>query len=499
MTARRAARRSTLAVAAAAAVALLAGACSSGDDGASEPSTGGGGGTDGYECPVDALESADGPVEVVMWHSDIGLPKITLEKLAQQYNDSQDQVVVRTEYQGNFEEQVKKYEDAMADPSSLPDIVAPDDTSTQFMADSGTVIPAAACIEADPDAEALYDDLQPIFSAAYSIDGTLWPASASAAGASMYINEKHFTDAGLDPAALPGTLDELRTTAEAIKAANIPGLETPMVFRIEAWPLEFWTSGAEQAVVNNDNGRSALGTESEYASDTTLEIYQWLADMEADGLMRIFDTADVISPFLAVAQETASILIDTSAAISTVNGAIDGTLTGEQIGMDELGDLSGFSFPNLEVGVGGLPGLDAPNKGQMGGAAWYVVNGEQPEKIAAVWDFIKWFNQPEQQVTWAIESSYFPLNMSAVDDPRLQTYWNDTRPGRWMAIGYDAFEQLDPDFPGPVIGPYKQFRHAVRGALSDILLGDGDPRAAMEKVDATFQEELDAYAADVAG
>ncbi len=498
MTARRGVRRSGVALAGLAVVALIAGACSSGDDDAAEPSTGGGG-TDGFECPYDALESADGPVEIVMWHSDIGLPKITLEQLAQEYNDSQDQVVVRTEYQGTFEEQVKKYEDAMGDPSSLPDIATPDDTSTQFMADSGTVIPASACIEADPEATALYDDIQPIFTAAYSIGDTLWPASASAAGASMYINERHFTDAGLDPTALPGTLAELREAAEAIKAANIDGLETPMVFRIEAWPLEFWTSGTERAVVDNDNGRSGLATESEYANDTTLEIYEWLIAMEADGLMRIFDTADVISPFLAVAQETASILIDTSAAISTVNGAIEGTLTGEQIGEEELGDLSGFVFPNLEVGVGGMPGIDAPGKGQMGGGAWYVVNGEDPAKVAGAWDFIKWFNQPEQQVTWAIESSYFPLNVRAAEDPRLQAYWTDTRPRRWMSIAYDAFEQLDPDFPGPVIGPYKQFRQAVRVALADILLGDGDAASAMEKVDTTLQEELDAYALDVEG
>ena len=119
-------------------------------------------------------------------------------------------------------------------------------------------------------------------------------------------------------------------------------------------------------------------------------------------------------------------------------------------------------FPNLEVGVGAMPGIDGPGKGQMGGGAWYVVNGEDPARVAGAWDFIKWFNQPEQQVTWAIESSYFPLNVTAVDDPRLQAYWTDTRPGRWMSIAYDAFEQLDPDFPGPVIGPYKQFRQAVR-------------------------------------
>ena len=36
-------------------------------------------------------------------------------------------------------------------------------------------------------------------------------------------------------------------------------------------------------------------------------------------------------------------------------------------------------------------------------------------------------------------------------------------------------------------------------ALADILLGDGEATAAMDKVDTTFQEELDSYAIDVAG
>jgi hypothetical protein len=38
--------------------------------------------------------------------------------------------------------------------------------------------------------------------------------------------------------------------------------------------------------VNEDNGRAALATESEYANDTTLEILTWLQEMEADGLLK---------------------------------------------------------------------------------------------------------------------------------------------------------------------------------------------------------------------
>ena len=136
---------------------------------------------------------------MTVWHTEIGLPNTTLEKIAQQYNDSQDKVTVHVEYQGTFDEQKKKYTDAMADPESLPAIIQPDDTTTQFMADSGTAIPAQACIEADPEAKEIYDDMVPIVPAAYTIDDVLWPGAFSASGAAMYFNIDHLEAAGIDP------------------------------------------------------------------------------------------------------------------------------------------------------------------------------------------------------------------------------------------------------------------------------------------------------------
>jgi sn-glycerol 3-phosphate transport system substrate-binding protein len=477
-----------------AALALAVTGCGGGGDEGADPTDTA---TDGGRCPVDALAELDEPVEVTVWHTEIGLPGLTLDKLATQYNDSQDDVVVNVQYQGSFEEQFKKFEDSLADPGSLPDIVMPDDTVTQFMADSGVVVPAQACIDADPDAAEIYEDMVPIVPAAYSIEDVLWPGAFSAAGAALYANVTHLETAGLDPTELPGTLDELRSTAETLAAAGIPGLEEPLVMRIDAWPLEFLTSGAGQAIVDQDNGRAGLATESEYANDVTLEVLDWLAAMERDGLLKYTDNADQLAPFLAMAGETSSMLIDTSAAISTVYGAIEGTLTADQIGLEDDVDLSGFSFPDLRLTVGELPGLDEPGKGQMGGAAWYLLDGEDPAAIAGAWDFMKFFNQTEQQVTWAMEASYFPVRRAAIDDPALQALWSDTEAGRWMAEAYRGFTTLDPEFPGPVIGPYKEFRLEVKNGLDAIILEGADTAETMERVDERFQEALDAYVDDL--
>ena len=70
------------------AATLLAASCGGGDD--DEPTAA----TDPEEvelpeCPLDALEAATGPVEVVVWHTQTARPLETLIELVDEYNASQ--------------------------------------------------------------------------------------------------------------------------------------------------------------------------------------------------------------------------------------------------------------------------------------------------------------------------------------------------------------------------------------------------------------------------
>src|SRR5689334_3264449 len=82
------------------AAALLAAACGGGDDSSAGPSTTGDGGLALPGCPLDALDAATGPVEVVVWHTQTARPLDTLTALVEEYNASQDKVRVRLESQG---------------------------------------------------------------------------------------------------------------------------------------------------------------------------------------------------------------------------------------------------------------------------------------------------------------------------------------------------------------------------------------------------------------
>jgi sn-glycerol 3-phosphate transport system substrate-binding protein len=480
-------------------LALFAFSCGGSDgESTSESSSSG----DAALCPVAALDKADGPVNITIWHAWIGLTAKTLQSIADSYNKSQTKVVLEVEPQGTYEELLKKYQDALGDPASLPDIVLSEDTTTQFMIDSESIVPAQDCIAADDSAAAIYKNILPAVISGYTVDDVLWPAAFSVSQPVLYVNQTHLAAAGLDsaPAALPTTLAELRTAAEKIKAAQIPGVEQPLVLRVDSWYLEQALSGIEQPVVNNSNGRSGLATKSELISDPTTEVFEWFQAMQKDGLLKAVPYSDSFGQLFAMALQTSSMLIDTSTAITSVNAAIEGTLKSEDIGAADLGiDLSAVKFDTLKIGVGLNPGLQESGVGQIGGAGWYMVNSTKEASIAAAWDFMKYFNETPQQVRWTLEGSYLPVSETAREDPALLAAFQDSQRGQWLAVASDGLVNLDPDFPGPVIGPYNEFRSITRGALEKVTTGSGDVAAVIATANTEFQASLDQYASEVGG
>ena len=482
-----------------AAVALFGAACGGSDEGAGPagPATPSTSLADAANCPLDALDDAEGVTEVTVWHAYTSLTKTALETAAEEYNASQDRVQVSVQAQGSYPELLKKYEDSLGTPADLPDVVFGEDTTLQFMVDSGSVIAAADCIEADPDAAAFYDDLLAPVENAYTVQGKLWAAAYGVSMPIMYVNNDHLRAAGLSTENYPGTLDELRTAAEQIKAAGIPGLEAPLVMQLYGWFPENWLTGAQQFIVDEDNGRSALATGSEFSNDTTAEIVEWMDQMEADGLLKAYPYTSDITQFLALGNESASILIDGSRGITAVDAVVGGASVGEVTGEDGAVDPDQVS--GLEVNVAPVPGVEAPGRGGVWGSAAFVVAGTSDAEIAGGWDFLQYFNSTPVQTRWLLDGSYLPVTQQIQDAPEVQEYFTATRPGRWLSTVNEQLLSVDPEFPGPVIGPYNEFRAGLHSMLEDVVLGSTAPADGISAFDEQFQSDLEDYAREVGG
>ena len=485
-------------------LALVAGACSGSDesaddatDGATSPAA------DAANCPLDALDEGTDRTSITIWHPYTSLTKTTLEQAAADYNASQDRVTVAVEAQGSYPELLKKYEDSLGTPENLPDVIFSEDTTLQFMVDSGSVIAAADCIAADADAAAFYDGLLEPIANAYTTQGRLWAAAYGVSMPIMYVNNDHLASAGLGEADVPGTLAEVREAAEKIAAADIPGLEAPVVMQLYGWFPENWLTGAGQFIVDEDNGRSALATGSEFDNPVTAQIVEWMDEMHDDGLLKAYPYGNDISQFLAIGNGSASILIDGSRAITAVDAVVGGGASVDEVaGGDLAADgaaLDPAAVEGLDVGVAPVPGVEEPGRGGVWGSAAFLVDGGDPRSVAAGWDFLQFFNSTPVQTQWLLQGSYLPVTRTIQDAAEVRAYFSDTQPGRWLSVANSQLLSVDPGFPGPAIGPYNQFRAGLHSMLDDVVLGSTEPAAGIAAFDEQFRADLESYAADVGG
>lgn len=473
------------------AAALVAAACG-GDSGDTADGSGGGsddggnGGEAARICPVDALDEADGPVDITLWHTYVGLTNETLRKVADAYNDSQDRVRVQVENQGTgYEELLRKYRQGIPS-GELPAIGIMEDTNTKFLADSGTIVPAGACAEADDYTE--YDDFSPGVIDFYSIDGVLQPGSFNVSTVLLYYNRDHFEQAGLDPDSPPQTLDEVVEYARAIKEAGV--VDRPVVLNMQPWFTEFWLTGAGEGLVDNDNGRGdGETTEGAFDNPATLRLFETFTTMQDDGLLNpVPGTEGQFDHYFALGLEQSSITVETSTAVTTINAVLEGNLDPADLGLDT-------ELPPIDVNVdaGPFPGLDGPNEGQLGGGVWYITNTGSDEVKAASWDFLKYVNQPENQTLWHLEGSYLPVRAATAESQEVQDFWANTRPGGWLQTAYEGLQTVDPDWPGPLLGPYTETRNAVRNALDALLFSGASPDQVIAETDQTITDALEQY------
>jgi sn-glycerol 3-phosphate transport system substrate-binding protein len=416
-----------------------------------------------------------------------------MEGMATAFNASQDKIVVTANNQGrSYEEVLRKYEGASSKASQLPQVLYVEDTALGQMVDKGQVLPAEACMEADG-----YDPTQilPAARSAFSVDGTLYPGYMNVSTPMLYYNKSIFVKAGLDPSKPPRTLEEVRKAAETIKAKGLAS--KPLSFKVNRWFFETWLSGVGQDVVDNNNGRTEPPTKATFDTPEAVDLLTYLKDMNSDGLLNPFaSTEGSIDHYLALlppkgGAPQSAMLIETSTASTTIASVVSGQLTPAEAGIDF--DASVVDKANIVPGGAPLPGLEAPGKVFASGGAFYILNTSSPAQQAASWKFLEFMLQPENAKTWHVKGGYLPVVKSVLDEPDVAAFWSDTMGGVIVKPAVDQLQDADPDQSGPLIGPYVSYTDAVQGAMENVLLSNGDPKAELKKAQTTVDQVLKDY------
>ena len=463
------------AVGLATALALAAGG--GGDDDTTtggDGGNGGNGGDDGSgkpalpECPIGSIdEAASKPVEITFWHSMTRANEDTLKALTKDFNSSQSDVKVTLVNQTTYTDTLTKYKAGLGT-GDLPDLVQIEDTGVQLMIDSQSVLPAQSCVDAeDYDTS---DHVQRVVQY-YSVQDVLWPVPFNVSNPVLYYNKKAFEKAGLDPENPPATLAEVREAAQAIVDAG--AAKFGFAFKSDPWFLEQWLAKAGESYVNNGNGREERATATAFDTEAGREIFSFLETMVDDGLAQNTGEGG-FDNLLAIGNENAAMTIDTSAALGTISLV-----------------LSTGDYPNVELGVGPMPGPEGEGGVLVGGAALYIVNKSAPEEQEAAWRFAKFLNEPQSQATWSAGTGYIPIRQSAVELAPLTQRWTE-EPGYRVAYDQLLAGVENVATAGPVIGDYVGVRKGVSDALASMFSQGTDAATALTQAaqagDAAIEE-----------
>lgn len=441
-------------------------------------------------CPLGALKGAAGTVEVELWHALAGKPKDNLEALAERFNASQPKVKVLVKSQGQaYSEVLRKYNAAI--PSrQLPAIAYLEDTSLRELVDSNTLLPAEACEKADGS----NPDLLPAVRNYYTADDVYWPGYVNVSEPVLYFNVNHFKKAGLDPTEPIETLDELYRVAKQLKAEGAS--ERPLALILNAWFIESWVNGGGADVANQDNGRTGLSTAATFDNPVTHEVFEWIERMNDEGLLEpVSATGGQINQYLAVATQKSSMAIETSTAATTIKAF----LGGEDVGQAGVPGGVEADLSKVRPAAGPFPGVEAPGKVRVSGGAFFLMNTSPPEVQAGAWQFMRYMQRQESQVAWHLVGSYLPTTQEAATAPEVAAFWSDDLAGEMLAVAYDQLLAIDPERPGPSIGPYTKYSDAIKNALESMVFEGRSPDEAIAEAQEAIDAALERYAEDNAG
>ncbi len=478
-------RRSGVLAAALVLVATLAACGSSSESG----SGGGSGDAADVACPLSALDTAEGKVKITFWYGDQqGKNKEVMEQIADAYNASQDVVEVSYADQGQGAQQmVNKYTQAIGT-DLLPNVMFTDSSQAQFLLDSGTIIPGGVCAD---EGVMDMDHIFPVVKNFYTLDGAYVPGAVNLTTTMTYYNQLSFDDAGLERSA-PGTLADLRTDSEAILDAKLPDMKWPVSLVPSPGLFNALVTGAGVQILDNDNGHAGHATEATFDTPETVEVLTEMQSMYDDGLIaQVSNTPGQLDQYLNVAQGKSAMVLETSAAATTIEDFLGGGLSTDDLQSQSLDGLAGDA--TVVVGFGPLPGVDAPGQVPVTGGAYYVTNAGSEVQQAAAMDYMRFVNETPQQVKWLIEGSYISADDRVAQTDEVQEFYADRISGMALQVASEQIAAVPEDRSGAMVGPADEYERIIRSMMEAILFTGADVADAVSKAQSDVTAALVDY------
>lgn len=424
--------------------------------------------TEGESQESSSVEMADASqvsgTEISFWHSMGGVNGQAIDALVEKFNEENEYgITVNAQYQGEYDDSLNKLKSAQIGNMGA-DLVQVYEVGTRFMIDSGWIIPMQEMIDADD-----YDlsQIEPNLAAYYTIDDKLYSMPFNSSTPIMYYNKDMFEKAGITE--IPESLEGIEAIGD--KLLNEGGAGEVMSLSIYGWFFEQFVGKQGLEYANNGNGRTEAATAVAFdengAAENILTAWKSLNDKG-------------YAPVVGKGGDAG--LADFSAGKSAIT--LGSTASLKQI----LQDVNG----KFEVGTAYFPKIKDSDEGgvSIGGASLWALNNEDPKKLRATWEFVKFLISPESQAYWNTQTGYFPVTTAAQEE---QVFQDNLAQYPQFQTAIDQLHDSSPEYVGALLSVFPEARATVESEIESLLNGEQSVEDAVTNMADSINGSIEEY------
>ena len=416
---------------------------------------------------VPEIEMADASevdgTTISFWHSMGGVNGQAIDTLVQKFNDENEYgITVEAEYQGSYDDALNKLKSAQIGNMGA-DLVQVYEIGTRFMIESGWIVPMQSMVNADE-----YDTsvLEPNLAAYYTIDDMLYSMPFNSSTPLMYYNKDMFDAAGITE--IPDSLEAIAQIGDKLLDS---GAQEVMSLGIYGWFFEQFIGKQGLEYANNGNGRTAAATAVAFDENGAAAniLNEW---------KNLYDLG--YAPNVGKGGDAG--LADFSAGKSAIT--LGSTASLKQI----LQDVDG----KFEVGTAYFPKVKSTDEGgvSIGGASLWALDNNDPKKLRATWEFVKFLISPESQAFWNAETGYFPVNVDAHDE---DVFKENIEKYPQFQTAIDQLHDSAPQYAGALLSVFSEARAIVESEIESMLNGNEAVDEAVDSMASQINDAIEEY------
>lgn len=416
---------------------------------------------------VPEIEMADASevdkTTISFWHSMGGVNGQAIDTLVQKFNDENEYgITVEAEYQGSYDDALNKLKSAQIGNMGA-DLVQVYEIGTRFMIESGWIVPMQSMVNADE-----YDTsvLEPNLAAYYTIDDMLYSMPFNSSTPLMYYNKDMFDAAGITE--IPDSLEAIAQIGDKLLDS---GAQEVMSLGIYGWFFEQFIGKQGLEYANNGNGRTEAATAVAFDENGAAAniLNEW---------KNLYDLG--YAPNVGKGGDAG--LADFSAGKSAIT--LGSTASLKQI----LQDVDG----KFEVGTAYFPKVKSTDEGgvSIGGASLWALDNNDPKKLRATWEFVKFLISPESQAFWNAETGYFSVNVDAHDE---DVFKENIEKYPQFQTAIDQLHDSAPQYAGALLSVFSEARAIVESEIESMLNGNEAVDEAVDSMASQINDAIEEY------